>query len=87
MSFLDKVQQDLVTSMKAQEKVRTGALRMLKSALKNAEIEAGKLEDAAAVQVIMKLCKQRRESIEIYEKNGRQETADSEKAELAVLES
>ena len=86
MSFLDKVQQDLVASMKAQEKIRTGALRMLKSALKNAEIEAGKLDDVTAVQVIMRLCKQRRESIEIYQKNGRQETADAEKAELAIME-
>ena len=86
MSLLDIVQIDLVSSMKAQDKVRTGSLRMLKAALKNAEIEHGTLEDAVAVAVVMKLCKQRRESIEVYEKHDRQETADAEKAEMAVLE-
>ena len=86
MGMLEQVQADLVTAMKAQEKVRTGSLRMLKAALKNAQIEAGTLEEAAAMQVIMKLCKQRKESIEVFEKNNRQELADQEKAELAVLE-
>ena len=84
--MLEKVQADLVAAMKAQNKERTGALRMLKSALKNAEIELGKLDDASAHQVVTKLCKQRRESIEIFEKNGRPELAAQEKAELAILE-
>jgi uncharacterized protein YqeY len=86
MGLMQQVEADLVKAMKAQEKVRTGALRMLKSALKNAQIEAGTLDDAAASQVVMKLCKQRKESIEIFEKNARQELADQEKAELAVIE-
>ena len=86
MGLMQQVEADLVSAMKAQEKVRTGALRMLKSALKNAQIEAGTLDDATASQVVMKLCKQRKESIEIFEKNARQELADQEKAELAVIE-
>ena len=86
MSMLDKVQADLVAAMKSQEKVRLGSLRMLKTALKNAEIDAGKLDDAASISVIMKLCKQRKESIEVYQKNNRQDLADLEIAELAVLE-
>ncbi len=84
--MLDKVQADLVAAMKAQEKVRLGSLRMLKTALKNAEIEAGRLDDSAAMAVIMKLCKQRKESIEVYQKNARQDLADVEIAELTVLE-
>ncbi len=86
MGMLEQVQSDLVASMKAQDKIRTGSLRMLKSALKNALIEAGTLDDAQAIQVIMKLCKQRKESIEVFAKNGRQELADQEQAELEILE-
>jgi uncharacterized protein len=87
MGLMEQVQADLTTAMKAQEKVRTGALRMLKSALKNAEIEAGKLDDALAASVVMKMCKQRKESIEVFEKNGRNELAEQEKAELGIIES
>ncbi len=86
MGMLEQVQADLTAAMKSQEKVRLSSLRMLKSALKNAQIEAGTLDDNAAMAVIMKLCKQRKESIEVFEKNNRQELADIEKAELAVLE-
>lgn len=88
--MLQQVERDLVAAMKAQEKVRLGSLRMLKSALKNAEIEAKAdskgLDEALAVQTVMKLCKQRKESIEVFTKNGRQDLADQEAAELAVLE-
>ena len=86
MSLLDRVQQDLMAAMKAQEKTKTGALRMLKAALKNAEIEAGKLDESAEVKVLQRMVNQRRESIEMFEKNGRQELADNEKAELAIVE-
>lgn len=87
MGLLEQVEADLVAAMKAQEKTRLGALRMLKSALKNAKIEAmDQWDDAKASAVVLKLSKQRKESIEIFEKNGRQELADQEKAELAVIE-
>lgn len=84
--MLQQVEADLKTAMKAQDKIRMGSLRMLKAALKNAQIEAGSLDDAAAAQVVMKLVKQRKESIEVFEKNNRQDLADQEKAELTVLE-
>ena len=86
MGLMQQVEADLVKAMKAQEKVRTGALRMLKSALKNAQIEAGTLDDAAASQVVMKLCKQRKESIEQYKAANRQDLVDAEAAELKLLE-
>ena len=87
MSLFQQVQSDLVAAMKAQDKVRTTALRNLKAALKNAEIELGGLDDAACIKVITKLCKQRRESIEVFTANSRPELAEPEKHELAVLES
>jgi uncharacterized protein YqeY len=87
MSLLETVQQDLILAMKGQDKVRLGSLRMLKSALKNAEIEAmGEIDEAVEVQVVRRMAKQRRESIEMFEKNNRQELADNEKAELVVIE-
>jgi len=106
MSLIDKVQQDLMVAMKAQEKTKMGALRMLKTALKNAQIEAGTAKggsppsgsplesgatpiyvaDGAETQILMKLCKQRRESIEMFEKICLKEPAATEKAELAIIE-
>lgn len=83
---MEQLEADLVSAMKSQDKTRTGALRMLKSALKNALIEAGKMDDALAVSVVMKQCKQRRESIEAFEKNNRPDLAEIEKSELAILE-
>lgn len=86
MSLQKQIADDLVTAMKAQDKVRMGTLRMVKTALKNQEIESGSLDDANAVAVLMRLCKQRKESIEVFQANGRQELADNEKAELAIIE-
>ena len=87
MSFQERIAADLMKAMKAQDKVRVGTLRMVKTAMKNQEIEAGQpLDDAAAVAVLMKLSKQRKESIEVFTQNARQELADKESAELAILE-
>ena len=87
MSLAQQIQEHLVAAMKAQDKVKTGALRMLKSAVKNAEIEnKGVIDDALCIKVINKLCKQRKESIEVFEANDRAEMAAAEKAELAILE-
>jgi uncharacterized protein YqeY len=75
--------------MRARETQKLGVLRMLKSALKNAAIEKGgasaTLEDGEATQVIRKQVKQRQDSIESFEKGGRAELAEKEKAEIAVL--
>ena len=74
--------------MRKQEPVRLGALRMLKAALMNREVERGRaLDDTEARQVVTSLVKQRRDSIEQFTKGGRQELADKEAAEIAVLES
>ena len=75
--------------MRAKDALKLGALRMLKSALKNAAIEKGGaeavLDDAEASAIIRKQIKQRQDSIEGFEKGGRPELAANEKAEIAVL--
>src|SRR5260370_23968352 len=73
--------------MRKHEPVRLGALRMLKAALMNREIERGRaLDDAESLQVVTLLVKQRKDSIEQFTKGGRQDLADKETAEIAVLE-
>lgn len=87
----DDIKTALVTAMKAGEKETTSAIRLIQSAIKNRDIEArtqGPIadDDALVVEVLQKMVKQRRESIEMYEKGGRQELADAEKAEVTVIE-
>lgn len=87
----DAIKTALVTAMKAGEKDTTSTIRLIQSAIKNRDIEArtqGPIadDDALVVEVLQKMVKQRRESIEMYEKGGRQELADAEKAEVAVIE-
>src|SRR5260221_1247831 len=73
--------------MRKHESVRLSALRMLKAALMNREIERGRaLDDAESLQVVTSLVKQRRDSIEQFTKGGRQDLADKEAAEIRVLE-
>ncbi|WBY08601.1 GatB/YqeY domain-containing protein [Sphingomonas sp. 7/4-4] len=77
--------------MKAGDKASRGAITLIQSAIKNRDIEArtGKApedDDALVVEVLQKMVKQRRESIEMYTKGGRQELADAEAAEVAVIE-
>ena len=90
MTLEERIDSDLKTAMRARETQKLGVLRMLKSALKNAAIEKGgasaTLEDAEATQVIRKQVKQRLDSIESFEKGGRAELAEKEKAEMAVLQ-
>lgn len=87
----EKIQSETVTSMKAKDKDRTAALRLIGAKIKDRDIELrtadNKPDDEAMItDVLMKMAKQRRESIEMYEDGGRQELADKEKAELAVIE-
>ena len=87
----DTIKSETVTSMKAGDKERTAALRLIGAKIKDRDIELRtvdtKPDDEAMVQdVLLKMAKQRRESIEMYEDGGRQELADKEKAELAVIE-
>lgn len=87
----DDIKAALVTAMKSGDKETTAALRLVQSSIKNRDIEArtgGAPADdnALVVEVLQKMVKQRRESIEMYEKGGRQELADAEAAEVAVIE-
>jgi hypothetical protein len=86
MSLEQTLSADIVTAMKAKDQTRLTALRMLKTALTNKSIEKGRtLEPAEELQVVSTLVKQRRDSIEQFTKGGRQDLADKEQAEIAVL--
>jgi len=87
----DDIKAALVTAMKAGDKQGTATIRLIQSAIKNRDIEArtGKApedDDTLVVEVLQKMVKQRRESIEMFAKGGRQELADAESAEVAVIE-
>jgi uncharacterized protein len=89
MSLQKRIDEDLKDAMRAKNAARLSVLRLLKAALKNATIEKagadGELTDADAIAVIRKQVKQRQDSIESFEKGGRAELAEREKAEMAVL--
>ena len=84
-----RIDEDLKNAMRAKDSARLSVLRMLKAAMKNAAIEKvgadGELSDADAIAVIRKQVKQRQDSIESFEKGGRAELAEKEKAEMAML--
>jgi len=87
----DTIKAALVGAMKAGDQPRRDTIRLIQSALKNRDIElrgaaAPPDEDLLVTEVLQKMIKQRRESIEMYEKGGRQELADAEAAEIAVIE-
>ena len=87
----EKIQSETVISMKAKDKERTAALRLIGAKIKDRDIELRTADskpddDAMVTDVLMKMAKQRRESIEMYEDGGRTELAEKEKAELAVIE-
>lgn len=87
MTFTERLNADLAAAMRAREPNRLVALRMLKTALTNKSVEKGReLDLAESLQVIATLIKQRRESIEQFEKGGRHDLAAKEAAEIAVLE-
>ncbi|HEV8204029.1 MAG TPA: GatB/YqeY domain-containing protein [Pyrinomonadaceae bacterium] len=78
---------DLTTAMKAQDAARLSTLRMVKAAMMNRQIEKGsELDDDEMQKLLQSLVKQRRDSIEQYEKAGRQELVDKEQAEIDVIE-
>jgi hypothetical protein len=87
----DDIKAAQVSAMKAGDKPRTAAIRLIQSALKNRDIElrtgtAPADDDAVVAEVLQKMIKQRRESIALYEQGGRAELAEAEKAEVAVIE-
>jgi uncharacterized protein YqeY len=83
----EKVSADIAAAMKARDATRLSALRMLKAAVMNKGVEKGRdLEDAEILQVVSSLVKQRRDSIEQFEKGGRRDLVEKETAEIAVLQ-
>ena len=87
----DDIKTATITAMKAGDKERTAALRLIGAKIKDRDIEArtGKApasDDELVTEVLQKMAKQRRESITMYVDGGREELADQERAELAVIE-
>ncbi len=87
----DDIKAALVTAMKGGDKETTAAVRLIQAAIKNRDIELRTAttapdDDTMVVEVLQKMIKQRRESIEMYDKGGRAELADAERAEVAVIE-
>ena len=87
MSLIEQIQKDITVAMKAREEHRLSTLRMVKTGLKNREIDKmAPLDDKEAQQVLSTLIKQRKESVEQFTKGGRQEMADNETAEIKIIE-
>ena len=87
MALREQLNEHIKGAMKAREQDRLATLRLLLSAVKQREVdERITLDDAGVIAVVEKMIKQRRESIVQYEKGARQDLADKEKAEIAVLE-
>ena len=87
MTLTEKVSTEITAAMKAKDAGRLSALRMLKAAIMNKGVEKGRdLEDPEVLQVVSSLVKQRRDSIEQFQKAGRTDLVDKETAEVAVLE-
>ena len=87
MPLIDQIQKDITDAMKARDEHRLSTLRMVKTALKNKEIEKmAPLDDRESQQVLSTLIKQRKDSIEQFTKGGRQEMADKEAAEIKLIE-
>ncbi len=87
MTLMERISQDLTAAMRAKDQPRLAALRMAKAALMNKEVEKGRaLDGAEEQQVIASLIKQRRDSIEQFQKGGRHDLADTEAGEITTLE-
>ena len=87
MAFIDRIQKDLTEAMKLKDELRLSVLRMVKTALKNKEIEKIRpLDEAESLQVLQTLVKQRKESVEQFSKGGRKDLADKETREIAIIE-
>jgi uncharacterized protein len=87
MGISEHIQKDMVEAMRSRDELRLSTLRMVKAALKNKEIDKrGALDEKEAQQILATLIKQRRDSIEQFQKGGRQELADKEAAEIKLIE-
>jgi uncharacterized protein len=87
MSLKERITEDMKAAMRARETERLGTIRLLTAAMKQKEVdERVELDDVAVIGIVDKMLKQRKDSIEAFEKAGRQDLADKEKAEVAVLQ-
>ena len=87
MSLTDQLTEAMKVAMKAKDSLRLNAIRLIRTAVKNREIEAREaLDDQQVIGVLSTLVKQRRESAQVYRDNGREELAVKEEAELAVIQ-
>ena len=87
MAISEQVQKDMVEAMRSRDELRLSTLRMVKSAIKNKEVDKrAPLDDKECQQVLGTLIKQRKDSIEQFQKGGRQELADKEAAEIKIIE-
>lgn len=87
MSLTEQIQKDLTAAMKEKDELRLSVLRMVKSALKNKEIEKMRpLESLEALQVLQTLVKQRHESVEQFTQGGRPDLAEKESREIKIIE-
>ena len=87
MTLKDKIIADMTAAMKAKDAVRTSTLRMVKAAITNREKESGtEISDEDVLKLLRSQVKQRRDSVEAYQKGGRQDLVDKETAEIAVIE-
>ncbi len=88
MGLKERLINDMKEAMKSKDRVKLSTIRMINSLIKNAEIEKrGELSDEEIVSLLMKYAKQRRESIQMYEKGGRRDLVEKEKQELSIVES
>jgi uncharacterized protein YqeY len=88
MAFVERIQKELTEAIKSKDELRLSVLRMVKTALKNKEVEKRKpLEDAEAFQVLQTLVKQRLESVEQFTRGGRSDLAEKEAKEIVILQS
>src|SRR4051812_48210694 len=87
MSLKDRITEDMKAAMRAKDTDRLGAIRLLNAAIKQKEVdERVTLDDAAVTGILDKMLKQRKDSIDAFEKAGRTDLVDKEKAEVAVLQ-
>jgi uncharacterized protein len=87
MSLKDRITDDMKAAMRAKEAERLGTIRLLTAAIKQKEVdERVELDDPAVVGIVDKLIKQRKDSVEAFEKAGRKDLADREAAEIVVLQ-
>lgn len=87
MSLRQQIISDMTAAMKAKDPARTSTLRMLKAAITNREKEGGgEITDEDVLKLLRSQVKQRRDSVEQYQKGGRPELADKEQAEIAIIE-